>query len=120
MREAKSVGALDSKTRYTRTSDIRVERWSMIPQGFRVADPLDFQIPERLDEPITELMGAGIDPDLGHAEAQHDLPVRAPGSRGVASPSTPFGEFRFQRGMAGSSSCFCFKAVDSFWRAGSG
>ena len=36
--------------------------------------------------PPTELMGAGIDPDLGHAEAQHNLPVRAPGSRGVCQP----------------------------------
>jgi len=28
-------------------------------QGFGVTDPLDFQIPERLDEVITELIGAG-------------------------------------------------------------
>jgi hypothetical protein len=28
-------------------------------------------------QPVTELIGAGIDPDLGHAEAQNDLPVQA-------------------------------------------
>ena len=47
------------------------------PQGFAVPYPLDFQIPERLDELVTKLIGAGVDPDLGHAEAQGDLPVQA-------------------------------------------
>ena len=45
-------------------------------QGFRVTDPLDFQIPERLDEPVAELTRAGVGPHLGHAEAQGDLPVQ--------------------------------------------
>ena len=46
-------------------------------QGFRVADPLYLQVPERLDEPVAELTRAGVDPHLGHAEAQNDLPVQA-------------------------------------------
>jgi hypothetical protein len=42
-------------------------------QGFAVTDPLDLQIPERLDEPVAELTRAGVDPDLGHAEAQDNF-----------------------------------------------
>jgi hypothetical protein len=45
-------------------------------QGFRVTDPLDFQFAESFDEPVGELIGASADPDLGHAEAQDDLPVQ--------------------------------------------
>jgi hypothetical protein len=42
-----------------------------------VTDPLDLQIPKRLDEPVAELTRAGVDSHLGHAEAQNDLPVQA-------------------------------------------
>ena len=42
-----------------------------------MTDPLDFQFPERFDEPATKLIGASADPGLGHAEAQEDLPVLA-------------------------------------------
>jgi hypothetical protein len=42
-------------------------------QGFAVTDPLDLQFAESLDEPVTELIGASADLDLGHAEAQEDL-----------------------------------------------
>ena len=30
-----------------------------------------------MGEPVGELIGAGADPDLGHAEAPDNLPVRA-------------------------------------------
>jgi hypothetical protein len=63
--------------RSTGTLDAMTDRPIARLQGFRVTDPLDFQIPKSLDEPVAELISASADPDLGHAEARNDLPVLA-------------------------------------------